>query len=74
MDGDLQDDTREDIQYLRVKLAYQAGREKNNGPLKALQKRLDTEIQKINTKTEWEKFAKLMETIVAYHKFYGGKD
>jgi CRISPR type III-A-associated protein Csm2 len=73
----------DEIQYLRVKLAYQAGREDikrvqgdvSEYGLHYLQKVLDLAIGRIgNSKSEFEKFNKLVETIVAYHKFYGGED
>jgi CRISPR-associated protein Csm2 len=66
----------DEIQYLRVKLAYQAGREtKREGGLHYLQENLDKSIKNIgNSKSEFEKFNKLVETIVAYHKFFGGQD
>lgn len=60
----------DEIQYLRIKLAYQAGR---NNDVKPLQKVLDPEIQEIGrNKKKFEEFATLIESIVAYHKFYGG--
>lgn len=79
----LSSDLADEIQYLRIKLAYQAGREdlkKVHGDaseygLHYLQKILDEVIKRIgNSKSEFEKFNKLVETIVAYHKFYGGED
>jgi CRISPR type III-A-associated protein Csm2 len=74
----------DEIQYLRVKLAYQAGRESLpkgfHGNVKEfglhyLQSILDEALKKIgNSKAEFEKFNRLVESIVAYHRFYGGKD
>lgn len=62
-----------EIQYLRIKLAYQAGREdKNKTSLKDMQKDLDPLIKEIRNETDFGKFAMLIEAIVAYHKFYGG--
>lgn len=74
----------DEIQYLRIKLAYQAGREsvprnfhgevKDFG-LHHLQNVLDEELKKVGaSKSEFEKFNRLVESIVAYHKYYGGKD
>ncbi len=67
---ELTEDIKNEIQYLRVKLAYQAGR--NNS--KYLQEELDPKIKNIKTKKDFEDFASLMEAIVAYHKFNGGKE
>lgn len=73
----------DEIQYIRIKLAYQAGREDipkeykerpNEFGLHYLQNNLDEALKKIgNSKSEFEKFNRLVESIVAYHKFYGGK-
>ena len=79
---ELSDDLANEIQYLRIKLAYQAGREDvkkkpdpNNFGLHYLQKALDSALKNIGkSKSKYEEFNRLVETIVAYHKFYGGKD
>ena len=74
VEGDiLTDSISDEIQQLRVKLAYQTGRELKK--LSNFQKQLDTIIKNIgNSKQKWSEFARLMETIVAYHKFEGGKE
>ncbi len=64
----------ERIQYLRLRIAYEAGREpvvkffvKKSGLLNY--------IKSIgNKKGNFLLFARYMEALVAYHKFYGGKD
>jgi CRISPR type III-A-associated protein Csm2 len=58
-----------DIQYIRIKLAYQAGRYRN---LKNMFYELDPLIKGISSPADFKKFAQLMEAIVAYHKFYRG--
>jgi len=58
-----------EVQYLRVKLAYQAGREPK---LKKMQEELDPIIAGIRNAKQFKKFARLIEAIIAYHKFYGG--
>lgn len=67
-----------EVRYLKVKIAYQVGRDKARGkPVKnfvdraELFKRIDavgTNIQR------YEEFARFVEALVAYHKFYGGRD
>lgn len=62
------------IQYLRMKFAYQAGRD---GKVKAF-------VEKANLMGELENigesrdkailFCKYMESLVAYHKYHGGRD
>jgi CRISPR-associated protein, csm2 family len=62
------------VQYLRVKMAYQAGRDK--AVKEFVEKaQLDVAICSIKNSIEtYEKFARYMEALVAYHKYYGGKD
>ena len=68
----LSDETVSEIKYLKIKLAYQAGREKK---IKVLYDNLVPEIDNIgNSKKKFIEFSKYIEAIVAYHKFYGGKD
>lgn len=70
----LNEDIQERIQYLRMRFVYEAGRERSVKNL------LETgEInQKITAigddKEKCILFCRYMEAIVAYHKFYGGKD
>ena len=68
----LSDETVNEIKYLKIKLAYQAGRENK---IKVLYDNLVPEIDNIgNSKKRFLEFSKYIEAIVAYHKFYGGKD
>ncbi len=73
IDSDKDYDSHEltnDIAYLRIKLAYQAGRFND---LKNFRLELEEVIKNINgSKTNFKKFARLMEAIVAYHKFIKG--
>ena len=70
----LNEDVVERLKYLKMRFAYEAGREK---AVKNL-----IEVAKIFEIIEWvgdDKqrcilFCKYMESIVAYHKFNGGKD
>ena len=67
------------IKYLKVKLAYQIGRNRSKwgNPVEDFEKeaRLMSLIDGIKSSTkEYEKFAHYMEALVAFHKFYGGKD
>lgn len=75
------EDLQMEIKFLKVKLAYQigradAGRNKPN-PVRdfADKSGLITEIDKIgNSLGKYENFARYVEALVAFHKFYGGKD
>lgn len=67
------------IKYLKVKLAYQIGRNRSKwgNPVEDFEKEagLISLIDEIKSSTkEYEKFAHYMEALVAFHKFYGGKD
>ena len=70
----LDEDFVSDIQYLNVRFAYEAGRDKNVRNF--LQKACILEyVKRIGTnRDELLLFCRYMESLVAYHKFYGGKD
>lgn len=64
------------VAYLRVQFVYQAGREfsvknlvEEADILRALQ-----EVQQMKNKEALQRFCRYMEALVAYFKFYGGKD
>ena len=62
------------IQYLKMRIAYEAGRERSVEDF-VKKANLMTEIKKIGTsKDNLILFCNYMEALVAYHKFYGGKD
>ena len=70
-----------DIPLLKAKLAYAVGRDKSKkGKLSKIKKfyeQLTYGIDSIRTDNKIEdlnRFVKIVESIVAYHKFYGGKD
>lgn len=65
------EDIASETQYLRVKLAYQAGR---YDKLKHFAANLNNKIKVISSKKDYENFAKYVEAIIAYHKFNGGSD
>ncbi len=67
------------IKYLKVKLAYQIGRNKGKygNPVEEFEKEagLMKWIDEIKgSAKEYDKFSNYIEALVAYHKFYGGKD
>ncbi|WP_066636013.1 type III-A CRISPR-associated protein Csm2 [Desulfolucanica intricata] len=62
---------RTEVKLLKPKLAYAAGRQNEVKPLMSV---LDPCIDRVNTKEDFKQFARLVEGIVAYHKFYGGRD
>ncbi|MEJ5299528.1 MAG: type III-A CRISPR-associated protein Csm2 [Thermodesulforhabdaceae bacterium] len=61
-----------EIVLLRPKLAYAAGR---HNQVKPLAKLLDAAVKSAaNSKENFFIFLRFVESIFAYHKFYGGKD
>lgn len=70
----LPDDLAAEVKYLKIKIAYQAGREKavkdfvNKAEMIKWIDSIGNSIEK------YEEFAKYVEALVAYHKYYGGKD
>lgn len=63
-----------EIKYLKVKLAYQVGRDNKNAALRNLYNEIEPLISQIGTnKDNYTKVARYIEAIVAYHKFNGGE-
>lgn len=70
----LNEDIQSDIQYLRMQIAYHAGREK---VVKEFVNKSDllNEIKRIgDSKDKLIVFCRYMEALVAYHRFLGGRD
>lgn len=60
---------------MRVQFAYIVGKNINNKSLKKLHEELDKAMIDIkNSKSKFINFARYVEAIIAYHKFYGGND
>ena len=79
--GRIPEDLQMEIKFLKVKLAYQIGRadsgRNRENPVKEFADKsgLIGEIDKIGDSLEsYENFARYVEALVAFHKFYGGKD
>ena len=70
----LNDEMIERIQYLRMRFAYEAGRERSVKNLIEVAKIMDIMKNIGRDKESCILFCRYMEAIVAYHKFYGGKD
>ena len=61
------------IAYLRVQFVYQSGRETSVKDLVNKAEILDI-LKEINNKESLQRFCRYMEALVAYFRFYGGKD
>ena len=71
---------QEEIPMLKAKLAYAVGRDKNNRgssntKIKEFYDELERGLNGVRTgnKQDLIRFVKIVESIVAFHKFYGGK-
>ena len=65
---------KDDVPLLVAKLAYAVGR-KPTQKMKDFYSEFSAGIQAINgSKENYDRFVKLLESTVAFHKFYGGKD
>lgn len=71
---ELPDELAGEIQFLKVKAAYQAGRERSVKDF-MVQSKMKHRIEEIGTSiSKYEEFAHYVEALVAYHKFHGGND
>ena len=66
-------DLADKIAYLRVQFVYQSGRETSVKDLVKKAEILDI-LKEINNKESFQRFCRYMEALVAYFRFYGGKD
>lgn len=64
----------ERIQYLRLRIAYEAGRDRDVKNFVNKTRLLDYVKAIGNSKSNFLLFEKYMEALVAYHRFYGGND
>lgn len=62
------------LKRIRPKLAYTYGRAEKNDALKELIFLMDSQIQGLKEQSEVPKLKDFFEAIIAYHKYYGGKD
>lgn len=71
---------RNRLNLLRPKLAYTAGRHGKiirgelTGPIVDLQKILDDAIKQVDDDTKFKNFKNFFEAVLAYHRYYGGKE
>lgn len=64
-----------EVKFLKVKLLYQAGREKNIVGNFVEKAGMVEMIDAIGDSTEkFDEFARYIQALSAFHKFYGGKD
>lgn len=69
---------KDDLQFLRVQLAYAAARQQKNardpGPVAPFKQVLEAAIHQVKKTEDFDRFVQLVEAIIAYHKAAGGQD
>ena len=71
---ELSEEICEEIQYLRLRIVYEAGRDQDVMNFMNQAKLLE-DIQSIGkSREQLLLFCRYMEALVAYHRFYGGRD
>ncbi|MBW4520077.1 MAG: type III-A CRISPR-associated protein Csm2 [Scytolyngbya sp. HA4215-MV1] len=76
------EEIKSELPLLRAKLAYAAARQQKNndpGPVEPLRQVLDVALQKIRKESDFfskdfTRLGQLIESIIAYHRYAGGKD
>lgn len=69
----LSEDLLDRISYLTVRLYYEAGR--TQSVKKFIEKaKLIEKLKKVKTKKDYVDYYHYMEALVAFHRYYGGKD
>lgn len=70
----MSDDLAVEVKFLRVNILYQAKRERAVADF-VEKSQMEKHINNIgNSITEFNKFYKYVEALVAFHKYYGGRD
>ena len=72
-DGELSDDMKGRIDYLRVRFLYEAGREPKVMDFVKESKTINI-LKEVGEKKDFMMFARYMESLVAFHKYYGGRE
>jgi len=72
-EGELTEEIKKDIEKLRIQFIYQAGRHEKVQEFDKTAK-ISKKLKEIQTKEEFEEFHRFIEGVVAYHRYYGGKD
>lgn len=73
-DDKLSDDLAGRIEYLRIRVVYEVGREQSVKDFIMQAKILDILKEIKGSRKNYILFNRYMESLVAFHKFYGGKD
>lgn len=63
-----------ELYALRPKLAYIYGRPNSKKGMKRLINYMDEQIKNVDSKEKLKQFQNFFESVIAYHKYLGGKD
>lgn len=73
--GTLSAELQGEVKYLKVKLAYQVGRGDQRVKAFVTETSLVEAIDSIGSSVKkYEEFARYVEALIAFHKYYGGRD
>ncbi len=72
-DETLDNELKGRIDYLRIRALYEAGRDSAVKSF-VIEARVPDIIKEIKTKQDYILFYRYMESLVAFHRFFGGKD
>lgn len=70
----LSDELNGRIEYLRIRFVYEAGREQTVRDFVTDAKLVEILKEIKGSRKNYILFSRYMESLVAFHKFYGGKD
>ena len=70
---DLDSELKGRIDYLRIRVMYDSGRDLKVKDF-AVESQIPDILKEIKLKEDYKLFYRYMESLVAFHRFYGGKD
>lgn len=73
-ENELNEDIQKDIQYLKMRFVYEAGREASVKKFVEAAHIIECIKQIGNSRENLLLFCNYIEALVAYHRYYGGKD
>lgn len=63
-----------EVPLLKAKLAYAVGRANRNSRIKYFYEEISKGISVVKNEKDFNRFVNICESIVAFHKYHGGKD
>lgn len=63
-----------EVPLLKAKLAYAVGRANRSSKIKDFYEQVSSGITAVKTEDDFNRFVNICESIVAFHKYYGGQD